>query len=85
MKVSKTPQRKENTVKVFYKSYDASGKLEASLQLEDISDNDAYGIALTVYDRQYVEDQLDGKGWITIQNPKADGGCTQTTYQQDSL
>ena len=72
-------------MKVFYKSYDSEGKLEASLRLPDIADNDAYGIALTVYDREYVEQQLDGKGWITIQNPKADGGCTQTTYQQDSL
>lgn len=72
-------------MKVFHKSYDANGQLEASLRLEDIADNDAYGIALTVYDRQYVEQQLDGKGWITIQNPRADGGFTQTTYQQDSL
>jgi hypothetical protein len=72
-------------MKVFYKSFDANGQLEASLRLEDISDNDAYGIALTVYDRQYVEEMLDGKGWITIQNPKPHGGCTQTTYQQDSL
>lgn len=72
-------------MKVFYKAYDASGKLEASLRLEDIADNDAYGIALTVYDSAYVEEQLDGKGWITIQNPTPHGGCTQTTYQQDSL
>lgn len=71
-------------MKVFHKSYDSSGRLEASLRLEDISDNDAYGIALTVYGSEYVEKMLDGRGYITIRNAKPDG-FTETTYQQDSL
>lgn len=72
-------------MKVFYKSYDAEGKLEASLRLADVPDNDAYAVALKVYSPEYVEAQLDGKGWITITTPKTHDGSTQTTYQQDSL
>lgn len=72
-------------MKVFYKSFDANGQLEASLRMEDIPDNEAYAIALKVYDPEYVEQQLDGKGYITINSPKTHGGTTQTTYQQDSL
>jgi hypothetical protein len=72
-------------MKVFYRSVDANGELEASLRLEDIADNDAYAIAYKVYDKDYVESQLDGKGWITIRTPKTNGGYTQTTYQQDDL
>lgn len=71
-------------MKVFHRSYDSLGRIESSLRLEDIADNDAYGIALTVYTSDYVEEQLDGKGWITIRNAKPDG-FTETTYQQDSL
>lgn len=71
-------------MKVFHKAYDSFGRLQSSLQLKDIADNDAYGIALTVYPSEYVEKMLDGRGYITIRNAKPDG-FTETTYQQDSL
>lgn len=72
-------------MKVFYRSVDANGQLEASLRLEDVPDNKAYETALKVHSPEYVEQQLDGKGWIKIRTPKTHGGYTETTYQQDSL
>lgn len=86
MKVSTTPQGKENTVKVFYRSFDANGQLEASLRMADVPDHVAYAAAHKVHDAEFVTNQLDGKGWINLrQNHKTHGGYTETTYQQDDL
>lgn len=69
-------------MKVFFKPLKADGEYGESMRLEDIADNKAYEIAANVYptDPAYVEEMLDGRGYIFIQTNSG-----MFTYQQDSL
>lgn len=69
-------------MKAFLKRLDGNGGYKESERLPDMPDNDAYELAFNTYpnERGYVEDCLDGNGWIHLQTP--DG---LLTLQQDDL
>ena len=69
-------------MKVFFNRINEDGTYGPTKRLADIPDNKAYTRAAKAYpnDPDYVEQMLDGRGYITLQGI----GCV-FTYQQDSL
>lgn len=69
-------------MKVFFEPIKADNTYGETIRLEDIPDNKAYARAAKAYpdDPEYVEEMLDGKGYIYI-----NGENCRFTYQQDSL
>lgn len=67
-------------MKKFFAPTKADGNYGANVRMEDVADNVAYAAALKEHDADYVEEMLDGRGYIFLQ---VEGGMI--TYQQDSL
>jgi len=69
-------------VKVFFERVDENGYYVDKKRLADVPDAKAYARAHKAYpdDAEYVEEMLDGRGYIVIRGE----GC-RFTYQQDSL
>lgn len=68
-------------MKVFFEEV-VNGQYVNKKRLADIPDDKAYARAHKAYpnDKEYVEEMLDGRGYITIK-----GHNCRFTYQQDSL
>lgn len=69
-------------MKVFFEPLKADNTYGDKVRLADIPDNKAYARASKAYpnDPEYVEEMLDGRGYITIK-----GENCRFTYQQDDL
>lgn len=69
-------------MKVFFEPIGEDGNYGQKIRLADIPDNKAYARATKAYpdDPEYVEEMLDGRGYIYIK-----GENCRFTYQQDSL
>lgn len=67
-------------MKKFFAPVKEDGSYGQNVRMEDVPDNQAYAAALKVHDKDYVEEMLDGKGYIFLQ---VEGGMI--TFQQDSL
>lgn len=69
-------------MKVFFEPIGEDGNYGKKIRLADIPDNKAYARANKAYpdDPEYVEEMLDGRGYITLK-----GTDCRFTYQQDSL
>lgn len=69
-------------MKVFFEPIKSDGTYGTKVRLADIPDNKAYARAAKAYpdSPDYVEQMLDGRGYIFLQ-----GHNCRFTYQQDSL